>query len=215
MRLPWIKNNWLALIVFFVVLLCCNLMLHIVAQYVTDRTDIDFLLTKQHIVHLFHYRWAFYLHIFPSLAVLGAGLTQFSGYIFRRSLWIHHLVGKIYVGSVLLVCGPGALIMAFYANGTWLTKCSFLLLSVLWIIFTGIAWQRAKSEDWINHAKWMIRSYALTFSAITLRLMQYGFATYTNIPSPDSYQIVAWPSWLLNWAIAEFIILWISWKWSS
>lgn len=52
----------------------------------------------------------------------------------------------------------------------------------------------------------MIRSYALTLSALTLRIMQFSLATWTTVNPEDGYQLVAWPSWLLNWAVAEWII---------
>ncbi|HEX4097339.1 MAG TPA: DUF2306 domain-containing protein [Caulobacteraceae bacterium] len=35
---------------------------------------------------------------------------------------------------------------------------------------TAQAWRYAKARDFLRHQRWMTRSYALTFAAVTLRL---------------------------------------------
>ena len=182
------------------------LMGRIVWPYTSGRLDIDFLLSKQHIVHFWHYRLAFYLHIFPALLVLLSGLTQFSGAILNRVPALHRWVGRLYAFSILGLCGPAAMLMAWYANGGPIARASFLLLSVLWWWSTWVAYRAIRAGDIRKHGAWMIRSYALTFSAITLRVMQFGLAMYSDIDPETAYRLVAWPSWVLNWMAAELII---------
>jgi Predicted membrane protein (DUF2306) len=190
------------------------LMLRIILPYTSGETDIDFLQTKQHIIHLSHYRWAFYLHIFSSLWLLGSGLTQFSSFLLKRYPSVHRWIGKVYIGIILFVSGPAALIMAYYANGDLIGQISFMTLSILWWWVTFRGYQAIRNEQIKAHGEWMIRSYALTFSAITLRIMQFYFATFTTIDSELAYQIIAFPSWILNILIAEWIIRKASWmKW--
>ena len=189
-------------------------MARIVWPYTSGRTDIDFLLTKQHIIHLLRYRAAFYLHIFPALLVLMAGLTQFSGIILRRAAGVHRWVGRIYVFSILGVCGPAAMLMAWYANGGPIAKTSFLLLSGLWWGCTWAAYRAIRRGNIQQHGAWMLRSYALTLSAITLRLMQFGFAMYSDLDPETAYRIVAWPSWVLNLLAVEILLRqtgWFAW----
>lgn len=186
-------------------------MFRIIWPYTSGRTDIDFLLTKQHIIHLLRYRVAFYLHIFPALLVLSSGLTQFSGLILRRNPVIHRWVGRVYAYSILLVCGPAGMLMAWYANGGPVAQVSFLVLSTLWWWSTWVAWRAIRAGDIRRHGAWMIRSYALTLSAITLRLMQFGLAMYSDIDPETAYRLVAWPSWVLNLAAAEFILARTRW----
>lgn len=189
-------------------------MFSIIWPYRSGRTDIDFLLTKQHIIHLLHYRAAFYLHIFPALLTLVAGLTQFSGAILQRLPAWHRWVGRAYAFSILLVCGPAGMLMAWYANGGLVTQTSFLLLSGLWWWSTWMAWQAIRRKNIRQHGAWMLRSYALTLSAITLRLMQFGLAMYSDIDPESAYRLVAWPSWVLNLAVAELVIRrsdWFTW----
>lgn len=182
------------------------LMLRIVWPYHTGSPDIDFLLTKQHIVHLFHYRAAFYLHIFPALLVLMAGLTQFSRRVLRRIPGLHRWIGRVYVFSILGVCGPAALVMAFYANGGIGSQASFVTLSGLWWGTTWMGYRTIRSGDVTRHRAWMVRSYALTFSAITLRVMQFLLMIYSDLDPETTYRLVAWPSWVLNLVVAEIVI---------
>lgn len=195
---------WLSAIGFFTFL-----MAQIVAQYRTGRLDVDFLLSKQHIIHLWHYKAAFYLHIFPALLVLAAGLTQFSDTILTRTPSLHRWVGRIYVWSILALCGPAGFVMALYSNGGWIPGTSFATLSLLWWWVTWKGLKAIKTGARAAHRNWMIRSYALTLSAITLRVAQYWVATNSHIDPDVAYQWIAWPSWMVNLLVAE---CWLYWK---
>jgi hypothetical protein len=202
--LKWLSGiTWFLAVAFF-----SYLMARIVLPYTSGRLDIDFLLSKQHIIHLWHYRAAFYLHIFPALLVLAAGMTQFSSRILAKAPALHRWVGKVYVGSVLLVCGPAGFVMALYSNGGWVARSSFVTLSVLWWLCTWFAWRAIIRGSVSEHKTWMLRSYALTFSAITLRVMQFLLATRTGIDADLAYQVVAWPSWVLNLLALE-VVRWL------
>ncbi|MBL7935264.1 MAG: DUF2306 domain-containing protein [Bacteroidia bacterium] len=193
--------SWIALISLF-----CWLMIDLTLPYLSFTYDVDFLLTKQKIIHVKHWRYAFNFHILFSIFSLIAGLTQFSQYILAKCKKLHRVMGYIYVVDVMCIAGPSGLIMAFYANGNIVSKTSFVLLSVLWIGFTSIAIIKALKKDFIEHEKWMIRSYALTLSAITLRLLALVLPYFVHLNAKDEYAILAWLSWLMNLLIAEVII---------
>jgi len=116
-------------------------------------------------------------------------------------------MGYIYVVDVIFLAGPSGLVMGFYANGTVWAKVSFVLLSFLWIVFTGIAFMRVKEKDFISHRSWMTRSYALTLSAVSLRLFAMVIPKFIHMNAFDEYTLLAWLSWTLNLLIAEIIIL--------
>ncbi|MBL7818260.1 MAG: DUF2306 domain-containing protein [Saprospiraceae bacterium] len=182
------------------------LMFRIIVPYTSGETDIDFLLTKQHIIGWTTYRWSFYLHIFSSLWVLASGLTQFSKRLLRNGAVIHRWVGRVYVGIVLLISAPAACVMSVYANGNEWTKASFLILSILWWVVTYLAYRAILRGDILSHKWWMYRSFALTLSAITLRILQFGFAMWTDIEPERAYEIIATPSWVVNLLVAEMLI---------
>lgn len=185
---------------------CCWLMIDLTLPYLSFRMDVDFLLTKQKIIHLKHWRYSFYLHILFSIFALVAGLTQFSGYILRRFRRLHRAMGYVYVIDILCLAGPSGLIMGFYANGTAVAKTSFVLLAMLWMLFTGIALVKAFRKEFESHRRWMIRSFALTLSAITLRLLALVLPHIMHMGAREEYALIAWLSWTLNLGIAELII---------
>lgn len=192
---------WIAFISLF-----CWLMIDLTLPYLSFTYDVDFLLTKQKIIHLRHWRYAFNFHILFSIFSLIAGLTQFSNYILTKYKKLHRVMGYMYVIDVICIAGPSGLVMAFYANGTIVSKTSFVLLSVLWIGFTSWAIIKAFKKDFLEHEKWMIRSYSLTLSAISLRLMAIIFPKIVHLDAHTEYAVLAWLSWTINLLIAECLI---------
>ena len=115
-------------------------------------------------------------------------------------------MGYIYVINILLVTGPAGLLMSFYANGGITSKIAFVLLSFLWIYFTAVALFKAIKKQFIAHRIFMIRSFALTLSAVSLRCWKVLIATFTDMPLMDRYRLIAWLGWVLNLIIAEWYI---------
>jgi hypothetical protein len=52
----------------------------------------------------------------------------------------------------------------------------------------------------------MIRSYSLTFAAVTLRVW-LPIGLMAGLSSTDAYQAVAWVCWVPNLVVAEWVIL--------
>jgi len=69
-----------------------------------------------------------------------------------------------------------------------------------------MAWIYARRKKFILHRRFMIRSYALTLSALTLRLWKPVFVTFTNLDTNTIYQVDAWLGFGLNLLVAEWII---------
>lgn len=192
---------WVFLILYFT-----YLMLLITVPYLSFKLNVDFLLTKQGIIHIKFWRYAFYAHILTSVFVLLAGAFQFWNYFLKNFKKLHLFIGKTYVFLVLFVSGPGALVMSFYANGNLISKTSFVLLSILWILFTALAFYFALQKDFVKHRQFMIRSYALTLSAITLRAYALVLPNFIHLGAKEEYALIAWCSWTINLLIAEIII---------
>ena len=120
---------------------------------------------------------------------------------------MHRWVGKLYVGLLLLVSAPSGFIMGFHANGGWLVQMSFFILTPLWWWFTFKGYKTARQRNFKAHKIWMVRSYALTLSAISLRVYQMVLGTYFMIDPVVQYLIVSWGSWIGNLLLAEYWIV--------
>jgi len=182
------------------------LMAKISFAYIPYNTDVGFLQIKQDYIDIEHWRMAFFVHVYASIWVLLAGFTQFSSWIREYQPRLHRAFGYIYAVDVLLITGPAGLIMGFYANGGITSKTSFVILAIGWIATTALAVRAAKQGDFIAHRDWIIRSYALTLSAVTLRAWKWSINNTVILPPMDVYRLVAWLGWVPNIAFAEFLI---------
>jgi uncharacterized membrane protein len=141
-------------------------------------------------------RVALSLHALGGAIALLAGPLQFVPR-FRESGWNRHrLLGWIYCGAVLLGwCA--SLWIAPHAQTGWIASSGFLALGAAWIVATGLAVRFILRGDAIRHRRWMIRSYALTAAAITLRMyLPLSFALH--VPFAIGYPAIAWLCWLPN-----------------
>lgn len=183
-------------------------MLAIAVDYASFRTDIHFLRFKQEYIPIRLWRAAFYTHVFSAVLALAAGLTQFSPLVLRKHRRLHRVMGWIYAIDVLVVNFPSGMVLAVYANGLLLSKTAFVILDCLWFWFTFKAVGAARKKDFAAHKRYMIRSYALTFSAITLRSWKLVLG---GIFHPDPlclYMIDAWMGFVPNLLLAEVLIRW-------
>ncbi len=194
------------LLVYSALSLGCFLMLRTIAGYSSFRDDVQFLLLKQAYIHNQVWKTAFYVHVFSAIVALFAGFTQFSPQFLQQYRHIHRLIGRIYVWDILAVNFPAAMIMAVYANGEMVGKTAFVLLDALWFGFTYQAYVSARKRNFASHKNYMIRSYALTFSAITLRTWKLILSHAFVIDPAELYKIDAWMGFVPNLLVAEWMI---------
>jgi hypothetical protein len=182
------------------------LMLRITLEYWPIRSDAAFLQIKQQYIGIRHWELAFWIHVFTSMLPLLAGFTQFAPWVLAKWPGIHRVMGRVYVFTVCFITGPASLVMAFYANGGITSQIAFATLAILWLATTGMGWRRVLQRDFGRHREWMIRSYALTLSAVTLRAWKYGIVLVFEPPPMDVYRLVAWLGFVPNLLIAEWWI---------
>lgn len=182
------------------------LMLDITLQYIPINTEAAFLAIKQEYVGMLHYRIAFFVHVFSSIFVLAAGYTQFSKRILAKHRQWHRRMGWLYVGVTVGLAGPSGLIIGLYANGGLSSRIAFCLLAVLWMLFTVLATVAAVRRQIQAHRRWMLRSFALALSALTLRAWKYVLVMMFHPKPMDLYRIVAWLGWVANLVAVEIYI---------
>lgn len=197
-----------SLIAYLALCVATYLMLHMAIEYSSFKTNIHFLKFKQDYIGIPLWRAAFYTHVFSSVLALAAGLTQFSGHVLKNHRRLHRVVGWIYAVDILIINFPAAMIMAYYANGLLPSKIAFTILDCLWFWFTYKAVIAARNRKIDEHKRFMIRSYALTFSAITLRSWKLILAGTLHPDPLTLYMIDAWMGFVPNLLLAEWLI-WI------
>jgi hypothetical protein len=134
------------------------------------------------------------------------GWTQFVGSWLERYRQIHRNIGKIYIISVMFA-GVSGLYLAMYATGGIMAQIGFGAVSLAWLITGVMSLLMVLRGNIEEHEKWVYRSYAVTFAAVTLRIyliaatLIFGQASYLMY-----YPIIAWLCWMPNLIVIELFL---------
>ncbi len=154
-------------------------------------------------IHINTTRLAFLAHIVASPIALAVGAFQFMPGLRAKHPALHRTLGRIY-GLAILIGGAAALIMAPNSNGGIVSVIGFGMLSVLWVGATFQAIRHAIARRLALHRIWMIRSFALTFAAVTLRLELQPLMQWGGLEYNEAIQVTAWLCWVPNLIFVEW-----------
>jgi uncharacterized membrane protein len=143
-------------------------------------------------------------HAGGGIIALSLGPWGFWGKLRNKYRGLHRWMGRIYLMAVL-VGGIAGLYLAATAFGGLPTRIGFGMLGAMWLTTGTIAYLRIRQGNVQIHRQWMIRNYALTFSAVMLRLWLPLFFAL-GYEFPEAYTTVAWLCWVPNLLVAELII---------
>ncbi|NOU96744.1 DUF2306 domain-containing protein [Paenibacillus sp. LMG 31456] len=156
--------------------------------------------------HLDPWIYALYTHIVTAVLALVIGPFQlFLKPRGTKPLSRHRLLGIVYVGAVT-ISGLVNLYLSMYATGGWISGLGFLLLDILWVGATWISVFKILEKNTQAHKEWMLRSYALTFAAVTLRIWLPLLIVIYHGSFVQAYQVVAWLCWIPNLLFIEAMI---------
>jgi uncharacterized membrane protein len=147
------------------------------------------------------------LHFFAAGLALVLAPLQLAGWVRRRAPRLHRLAGWTYMAAIL-VGGVSGLSLSFEAQGGPLARAGFFTLALLWPLVTAQGVRSAVAGDHVRHREWMSRSVALTFGAVTLRVMLVVGFGMLDYPFMVVYATAAWAAWLLNLGVCELILRW-------
>ena len=149
--------------------------------------------------------WGLQVHIAASAFAMILGAFQFLKVLRQKAPKVHRWMGRFYVAACVIGGVAGGTI-ALSSTAGLVAGVGFFMLAILWVPFTLLALAAAMRRDFVAHERWMIRSFALTFAAVTLRLYLplVGILDLDFLPA---YRIIAWAAWVPNLIVAE---LWIA-----
>lgn len=151
------------------------------------------------------YRSIFYLHIAGGIVALSTGASQFLPRFRNKRKQLHRNLGKIYLGGIL-VGGSAGFIIAWFAQEGWIARIGFICLAIAWLYTSYRALQHIRNGEVEEHQKWMHRSYAVTFSAVTLRIWLPLFLAGFGWSFSFAYPLVAWLCWVPNILVMEWVL---------
>lgn len=144
------------------------------------------------------------VHVAGAATALLLGPLQFLPRLRANHRALHRWIGRSYVVGCL-VGGAGGLVMAFGATAGPIAGVGFGSLAVCWIFANIEAWRMAVNRRFDAHRAWMIRSFAMTFGAVTLRLY-LPLVPLFHVSFLDGYRAISFLAWIPNLIVAELYI---------
>lgn len=147
--------------------------------------------------------WLF-VHVAGSVTALALGSLQFLPALRQGSRPPHRWTGRVYV-MACLIGGTAGLILAPGSFAGPIATTGFASLAVIWIAVNLLGWRAAVQGRFADHRRWMIRSWALTLAAVTLRLY-LPLVMVLDLPFLPCYRAISFLAWVPNLIVAE---LWL------
>jgi uncharacterized membrane protein len=149
-------------------------------------------------------------HIIGGLLAATTGLVQIWLGLSNRIGRLHRALGKFYAAGVV-VGGFGGMYLALTIPDPNLGYTSGLfMLSVAWLVTTGMALYAVHNRQIPQHRDWMLRSYVVTFAFVTFRLinpwLHHTLGRPTIAAADDVDATVAWACWAAPLLLAEPLI---------
>ena len=144
------------------------------------------------------------VHAASAATALLLGPVQFLPAVRRRWPRVHRWTGRTYVVGCM-AGGASALVLAAGVSSGMIAGAGFGALGVVWMYMTGQGWRTARARRWPAHRRWMVRSFAMTFSAVTLRIYM-PLAGVLGFDLMRAYPAIAWLCWVPNAILAELYL---------
>jgi uncharacterized membrane protein len=144
------------------------------------------------------------LHVISGVTALLVAPVQFVRAVRTRWPAFHRLTGRLYLAAVAIGAPTGFMLAVGTTSGP-VAAVGFAIPALLWPVFTWLGWRAAVERRFDAHRDWMLRSYAVTATAITLRLMLPASALL-GVDFATAYPVIAWLAWMTNLALFEYFI---------
>lgn len=142
------------------------------------------------------------IHVVAGVIALLVGPLQFIRRLRTRLPAVHRATGYVYV-TACAIGAPAGFMLALGTTSGPLAAGGFAMAALLWAAFTWRGLRAAVERRFADHRAWMLRSWAMTAAAITLRLMLPFSGLVLGLRFSTAYPVIAWLCWLTNLALVE------------
>ncbi|MFN7113009.1 MAG: DUF2306 domain-containing protein [Alphaproteobacteria bacterium] len=146
------------------------------------------------------------VHVVFAIMPLCLGPWLFHATLRREKPKLHRKMGQVYV-ICCLISAATSLPLGLSNHGGNIPRVGFGSLAVAWFVFTWLAYYFARQKNFIQHRRWMFRSYACTYAFVNIKI--YGYLLIMA-GSPFPLLIVktlqSCVSWMSNLLIAEIYL---------
>jgi uncharacterized membrane protein len=141
-------------------------------------------------------------HTLAGIFALLIGPINFSSRIRQRYLKLHRILGRVYVVSVFIGAATGVALAA--GRPGFPGTCG---QAAAWIVCTTAAFLTARNRQIITHRQWMIRSYAVTFTFVSSRVLNLWPRYWSHLG--DSLSAVG----VIAFTLASLLVVDLGFNW--
>ncbi len=142
-------------------------------------------------------------HVLAAFLALLIGPINFSTRIRQHHLQLHRVLGRIYVISVFVGAATGVALAAGRPGSP-----GTAMQAAAWIVCTTAALITARNGQIVQHRQWMARSYAVTFTFVSSRVLNLWPRYWSHLG--DTFASVG----IIAFTLASLLIvdLGLSWR---
>jgi len=130
----------------------------------------------------------------------------------------HRVIGRTFLGFGTVAFVGTAVPLAITTPDGNLTRYGVLVPALLWPVLAVLGWRAIRRGDVVRHREWMVRLYAVTFFAITTRLlvpllllvqvpvMQSRYDGDPQAAVSATIPYGQWLGWIVNLLVAQYVI---------
>jgi uncharacterized membrane protein len=141
-------------------------------------------------------------HTLAGIFALLIGPINFSSRIRNRYLKFHRVLGRIYVIAVLIGAATGVALAS--GRPGFPGTCG---QAAAWVVCTTAAFITARNRHIVQHRQWMARSYAVTFTFVSSRVLNLLPAYWSHLG--DSLSAVG----VIAFTLASLLIVELGLNW--
>jgi uncharacterized membrane protein len=149
-------------------------------------------------------RVAFYTHIVFGGSALLLSPVQLSSRVRARVPRLHRVTGRVVLVAIALAGTAGFLLSWVNVAGA-VGTAGFGTLAVLWVSFAALGLRAILRGDVATHRRWMLRTFALTYAAVTLRLWLFALIPVLG-DFGSAYALVPFLCWVPNLLVVEWLL---------
>jgi hypothetical protein len=136
----------------------------------------------------------------------------------RRMPRVHRYLGRVFLFAGVLPASVAGMVVAWLSTAGPVASLGFALLDLAWFGSALAGYRAVRTHRYRDHERWMIRAFALTFAAVTLRLW---LVTLILVQLPllhsvyhgdfhdlfrTAYAVVPWLCWIPNLLVVEWYL---------
>jgi hypothetical protein len=117
---------------------------------------------------------------------------------------VHRVTGRIVLASIA-VGGTAGFLLSWSTVAGPVGTAGFGLLAILWVTFAALGLRAIRRGDIGTHRAWMMRTFAMTYAAVTLRVWLITLIMLLG-DFHSAYLLVPFLSWVPNLVVVELLL---------